>query len=76
MPIERMDHFTIVTKDVAATEKFYRDVLEFVPDHGQISRFRGFGSITMVRPCSTSSKSLKCQLRAECWTTWPSGAQI
>ena len=31
MPIERMDHFTIVTKDVAATEKFYRDVLEFVP---------------------------------------------
>jgi catechol 2,3-dioxygenase-like lactoylglutathione lyase family enzyme len=31
MPIARMDHFTILTKDAAATEKFYRDVLEFVP---------------------------------------------
>ena len=31
MPIERMDHFTILTKDAAATEAFYRDVLGFVP---------------------------------------------
>jgi hypothetical protein len=31
MPIARMDHFTIVTKDVAATEKFYRHVLELIP---------------------------------------------
>jgi len=31
MPIERMDHFTIVTKDAAATEKFYREMLGFVP---------------------------------------------
>ena len=31
MPIARMDHFTIVTKDAAATENFYRDLLEFVP---------------------------------------------
>ncbi len=31
MPILGMDHFTIVTKDAAATEQFYRDVLEFVP---------------------------------------------
>jgi catechol 2,3-dioxygenase-like lactoylglutathione lyase family enzyme len=31
MPILGMDHFTIVTKDVAATELFYREVLDFVP---------------------------------------------
>jgi catechol 2,3-dioxygenase-like lactoylglutathione lyase family enzyme len=31
MPILGMDHFTIVTKDAAATEQFYRDVMEFVP---------------------------------------------
>jgi catechol 2,3-dioxygenase-like lactoylglutathione lyase family enzyme len=27
MPIARMDHFTIVTKDAAATQKFYGDML-------------------------------------------------
>ena len=27
MPIERMDHFTIVTKDAQATAKFYGDML-------------------------------------------------
>jgi catechol 2,3-dioxygenase-like lactoylglutathione lyase family enzyme len=31
MPILGMDHFTIVTKDAAATEQFYREVLEFEP---------------------------------------------
>lgn len=29
MPIARMDHFTIVTKDAAATVKFYADMLGF-----------------------------------------------
>jgi catechol 2,3-dioxygenase-like lactoylglutathione lyase family enzyme len=29
MPIERMDHFTIVTKDAEATAKFYGDMLGF-----------------------------------------------
>ena len=31
MPIARMDHFTIVTKDAAATQKFYGDMLGFEP---------------------------------------------
>jgi catechol 2,3-dioxygenase-like lactoylglutathione lyase family enzyme len=31
MPIARMDHFTIVTKDATATQKFYRDMLDFEP---------------------------------------------
>jgi catechol 2,3-dioxygenase-like lactoylglutathione lyase family enzyme len=31
MPIERMDHFTIVTKDAQATTDFYRDMLGFEP---------------------------------------------
>ena len=31
MPIERMDHFTIVTKDSAKTADFYRDILGFEP---------------------------------------------
>src|SRR5690606_31994432 len=31
MPIERMDHFTIVTKDAEATAKFYGDMLGFEP---------------------------------------------
>ena len=31
MPIARMDHFTIVTKDAAATAKFYSDMLAFEP---------------------------------------------
>lgn len=29
MPISRMDHFTIVTKDAQATAKFYNDMLGF-----------------------------------------------
>ena len=29
MPIERMDHFTIVTKDAQATAKFYGEMLGF-----------------------------------------------
>lgn len=29
MPIERMDHFTIVTKDAEATARFYGDILGF-----------------------------------------------
>jgi len=31
MPIQRMDHFTIVTKDAAATQKFYGELLGFEP---------------------------------------------
>ena len=31
MPIERMDHFTIVTKDAQATAKFYGEMLGFEP---------------------------------------------
>ena len=31
MPIARMDHFTIVTKDAQATAKFYGDMLGFTP---------------------------------------------
>ena len=29
MPISRMDHFTIVTKDTAKTVEFYRDMMNF-----------------------------------------------
>lgn len=31
MPIERMDHFTILTKDANATAKFYGDIMGFEP---------------------------------------------
>lgn len=30
MPIHRMDHFTIVTKDAKATAKFYNEMLGFI----------------------------------------------
>ena len=29
MPIQKMDHFTILTKDWKATAKFYEDILGF-----------------------------------------------
>lgn len=28
MPVSRMDHFTVLTRDAQATAKFYRDILE------------------------------------------------
>src|SRR5689334_9900032 len=31
MPIERMDHFTIVTKDAQTTAAFYGEMLDFEP---------------------------------------------
>ena len=31
MPIERMDHFTILTTDAETTVAFYRDILGFTP---------------------------------------------
>lgn len=31
MPISRMDHFTILTRDTRATVEFYRDVMGFEP---------------------------------------------
>jgi catechol 2,3-dioxygenase-like lactoylglutathione lyase family enzyme len=31
MPIQRMDHFTILTRDTAATVAFYQDMLGFTP---------------------------------------------
>lgn len=31
MPIERMDHFTILTTDAEKTVAFYRDILGFTP---------------------------------------------
>ena len=31
MPIERMDHFTILTKDSQATAKFYGEIMGFEP---------------------------------------------
>jgi catechol 2,3-dioxygenase-like lactoylglutathione lyase family enzyme len=31
MPIEKMDHFTIVTKDAKVTTEFYRDIMGFEP---------------------------------------------
>ena len=41
MPIERMDHFTIVTRDATATTKFYAEMLGFEPGARPNFRFPG-----------------------------------
>ncbi len=44
MPIQRMDHFTIVTKDAKATAKFYNEMLGFT--EGERPNF-GFPGVWM-----------------------------
>lgn len=41
MAIERMDHFTILTRDAAATTKFYGDILGFEPGPRPAFKFPG-----------------------------------
>jgi catechol 2,3-dioxygenase-like lactoylglutathione lyase family enzyme len=41
MPIERMDHFTIVTRDAEATARFYGEMLGFTPGPRPDFRFPG-----------------------------------
>ena len=41
MPIERMDHFTIVTRDAQATAKFYGEMLGFTVGERPAFKFPG-----------------------------------
>ncbi|MGE0699612.1 MAG: VOC family protein [Hyphomicrobiaceae bacterium] len=41
MAIERMDHFTILTRDAQATAKFYGDILGFEPGPRPAFKFPG-----------------------------------
>ena len=50
MPIERMDHFTIVTRDTAETTRFYGEILGFAPGPRPAFPFPGAWLYTGDKP--------------------------